>query len=176
LTKQQKEKGTEPQFSFIRLMFKDTSERRAAELQFIEKIALWLDHKYELGNTKFKFGIDPIIGLIPFLGHAITFVISGTLALLMLRHGASGKVAVKMVINIVLDTVIGAIPILGNVFDFVWKANLKNVRLLKEHYDEGKHIGSGWDIVIKVLVAFVVLLIAIIALFIWAISELIALL
>lgn len=48
-----------------------------------------------------------------------------------------------MLINIMIDTILGVIPILGNIFDFFNKANQKNVKILKEHYYEGKHQGSG---------------------------------
>jgi hypothetical protein len=157
-------------------MFGNPVERRDAELRFIEKICLWLDHKFRLQGTNFKYGIDPIIGLVPFLGHAVTFVISGALVLLMLRHGASGKVALKMIINVFLDTVIGAIPLFGNLFDFVFKANMKNVRLLKEHYEQGKHTGSGLDIIVTTFIVLMILLIAIIALFVWAVGAIVGLL
>jgi hypothetical protein len=157
-------------------MQKKPADKREAELRFIEKICIWLDHKYEIRGTKFKYGIDPIIGLVPFLGHVVTFVISGTLVLLMLRHGASGKVAVKMVINVFIDTVIGAIPVLGNLFDFVFKANLKNVRLLREHYEQGRHMGSGMDILVSILVVLMAMLIGIVLLFAWAISLIVGLL
>jgi hypothetical protein len=151
-------------------------EQREAELRFVEKVCIWLDHKYQLKGTKFKYGIDPIIGLVPFLGHAVTFVISGVLVLVMLRHGGSGKLAIKMVINVLLDTVIGAVPILGNLFDFVFKANMKNLRLLKEHYEQGRHMGSGLDIIIIILVVLMVLLIGIVVLFAWAINLIVGML
>jgi hypothetical protein len=81
-----------------------------------------------------------------------------------------------MVINVLLDTVIGAVPILGNLFDFVFKANMKNLRLLKEHYEQGRHMNSGLDIIIIILVVLMVLLIGIVVLFAWAMNLIVGML
>lgn len=148
-----------------------SEEKRSTELKYIEKFCIFLDKKYTLKGTNFKFGADPIIGLIPVAGHVITFIISGALILVMARHGVSGKVAVKMVLNITIDTLVGAIPVLGNIFDFFYKANIKNVKLLKEHYDEDKHKGSGIGLIIISLLILLLVLVGIIGLFIWIITE-----
>jgi hypothetical protein len=138
-------------------------------LTFVEKVASLLDSRYRIPGTKFRFGLDPIIGLVPVAGDAVTFLISSGLLLIMVRNGASGKVVVKMMGNILLDTIFGSIPIIGNIFDFFYKANNRNVRLLKEHYEEGKHTGSGMKFVIIVGILLLLLFI----LFIYLIVELI---
>jgi len=145
------------------------------ELEWAERIAGQLDSKFRLPGTNFRFGFDPIIGLIPFLGDSVTFVISSMLVLAMVRKKVSGKLLTLMIGNILLDTIIGSIPILGNIFDFAYKANQRNVRLMKRHYQEGKYQGSG----VKTLVIFAILLIVLFALillvFYWMIRGLIAL-
>lgn len=131
-------------------------------LRLIESITKTMDNKFNLPGTKFKFGLDPIIGLIPYVGEAVTFSISSMLILTMMRYGTSKKVVYKMVGNLLVDTIIGAIPLVGDLFDFGFKANTRNVRLLKEHHAEGKHKGSGWGmliIVALVLLAFLTLLV-----------------
>jgi hypothetical protein len=138
-------------------------------LTFVEKVASLLDSRYRIPGTKFRFGLDPIIGLVPVAGDAVTFLISSGLLLIMVRNGASGKVVVKMMGNILLDTIFGSIPIIGNIFDFFYKANNRNVRLLKEHYEEGKPTGSGMKFVIIVGILLLLLFI----LFIYLIVELI---
>jgi hypothetical protein len=127
------------------------------DLRWLERTAHLLDSQFRIPGTNFKFGLDPIIGLIPVLGDASTLIISAVMVLYMARYGVSGKVLVVMVLNIVLDAVVGGIPVLGSIFDFVYKANDKNIRLLKEHYHEGKHQGSGMWIIITVLIFFVTL-------------------
>ena len=132
-------------------------------LKSIAKISKLMDSQFEIGG--FKFGLDPILNLIPFAGDAATGVVSFALVYSMHKHGASGKIVVKMLWNVLVDLVVGAIPLLGWVFDFYFKANDRNIKLLNEHYLEGKHTGSGKGIFTWILIGFVVF----IALALWAI-------
>ena len=126
-------------------------------LKSIAKISKLMDSQFEIGG--FKFGLDPILNLIPFAGDAATGVVSFALVYSMHKHGASGKIVVKMLWNVLIDLVVGAIPLLGWVFDFYFKANDRNIKLLNEHYLEGKHTGSGKGIFIWILVGFVAFII-----------------
>ena len=38
-----------------------------------------------------------------------------------------------MGLNILIDAAVGAIPLVGDMFDVYWKANQKNVDLLRQH-------------------------------------------
>jgi len=137
-------------------------------LKSIAKISKLMDSQFEIGG--FKFGLDPILNLIPFAGDAATGVVSFALVYSMHKHGASGKIVVKMLWNVLVDLVVGAIPLLGWVFDFYFKANDRNIKLLNEHYLEGKHTGSGKGIFTGILIGFVVFII--LALWaIWAITS-----
>ena len=81
-------------------------------------------------GTKFRFGLDPILGLIP----------------------GVGNVAARMAVNIALDSII------GNLFDFAYKSNRKNVELLRRHYSEGAYQGSGKGILLAVAVVIFAIL------------------
>lgn len=130
-----------------------------------------MDSRFKIPGTRFTFGLDPLIGLIPFAGAAITTVIQGLLAIKMLRYGASGEVAMRMLINIVFDTFLNGVPVLGQIGDFFFKANTRNVKLLKEHYKEEKHGGSAKKIVLtfalSMLGIFILVLVGIIFLIKW---------
>jgi hypothetical protein len=127
-------------------------------LGWIKSISYLLDEQFRFPGTKFRFGLDPLINLIPVLGDVPGFIISAGLLFAMARKGASNKLVVLMSINILLDAFIGGIPLIGQVFDFFFKSNTRNLRLLQEHYVEGKHQGSGkGTIIIAVLVMLVVL-------------------
>ena len=130
----------------------DADER----LRWVERVARLMDSQFRLPGTRFRFGLDPLLGLVPIVGDLSSTAVSVALLLTMLRHGASGAVVVRMALNILLDTVVGAIPILGNVFDFAYKSNERNVALLRRHYAEGRHSGSGKGLIALVLVAFLV--------------------
>ncbi len=130
------------------------------KLKWVERVSYLMDEKFRLPGTNFRFGIDPLINLIPIAGDISGFVVSSMLVLSMARYGVSRKVLIMMCLNIVLDSTIGAIPIIGHIFDFTYKSNSRNIKLLKEHYEEGKHQGSGkgliqW-LIIVLLISFLV--------------------
>jgi len=127
------------------------------EIKWLEKIAILMDSRFTFPGTNFKFGLDPIIGLIPFLGNFSTMIISSSLVAIMAKRGVSRKVIILMLLNIFLDTVIGSIPLLGNIFDFGFKSNIKNIRLLKSHYYEGKYQGNGTWIIVTILLFIIAL-------------------
>jgi|SRR6478735_1343589 len=141
-------------------------------LKWVESIAYLMDNQFKIPGTNMRFGLDPIIGLVPFLGDISTFAVSGALVLTMARHGASRAVVVRMVFNILLDLVIGSIPVLGAIFDFGYKANERNVKLLRDHYEVGKHKGTGNGfialVVIVLLLATGLVIFGMVKIFMWA--------
>lgn len=139
------------------------------DLFWIEEITRLMDSKFRFPGTNFRFGLDPLLGLFPVVGDVTSFAISGGLILYMMRFGVSRKVIILMLLNIFLDATIGSIPIIGHVFDFYYKANTRNINLLRKHYQEGKYQGKGtWIIAV---VAFILL--AMIFLMVWGLWKLI---
>jgi hypothetical protein len=130
----------------------------APSLKWVESFSRWMDSKFLIPGTKIKFGVDPIMSLFPVVGDFLTFIISSALIYTMHQHGASRKVVIKMVLNTTLDTIIGAIPLVGTVFDIFYRANDRNVRLLKEYYYEGKHQGSGNGILAAIIIVCLLLI------------------
>lgn len=150
-------------------IFTQETQSNKNELKAIESYARLLDTKFKIPSTNIRFGLDFLIGLIPFGGHIITFIFSAILVSTMAKHKVSSYVVSRMVLNIVLDTVIGSIPILGNIFDLFYKANDRNYKLLKRHYGEGKYQGSFWKVLVPVLIVLLIICILII----WALFALI---
>lgn len=138
----------------------------------LDWIAKLMDAQFTVPGTKIKFGLDGIIGLIPGVGDLSTFAVSGYLLTIMARNGASGYVMARMVLNVVIDGLFGMIPILGDLFDIAFKANLRNLKLMKEHYVEGRHRGGAWKIAVPVLL----LLFILVAVMIWGSYKLFTLL
>jgi hypothetical protein len=137
------------------------STNHADKMRHVERIARLMDSEFTIPGTTFRFGLDPVIGLIPGIGNLATTAVSGMLIWTMMRHGASNNVVIRMALNLVIDAVVGAIPILGNLFDFAYRANDRNVELLRRHYEEGKYQGSGRGIIIAVLVGLAAFLAAV---------------
>lgn len=110
---------------------------------WLKRLAWFMDANFKIPYTNIRFGLDPILSLIPGVGNIGTYLIGIFLVWQMQRNGASGKVYLKMVGNVLLDAIISFIPVLGTIFDIGYKANNRNVNLLIEHYEEGDHKGSG---------------------------------
>ncbi|WP_037574433.1 DUF4112 domain-containing protein [Sporocytophaga myxococcoides] len=136
-------------------MIQNQNLTEAPNLALVEKISNFLDSKFRIPGTKLKFGWDPLIGLIPGIGDFAGFIISAILMLYLTRYGASRKVVIVMSLNILLDAMIGTVPFIGSLFDFGFKANKRNIELLKEHYYEGKHQGNGNGIILTIMLALI---------------------
>src|SRR5688500_15556510 len=145
-------------------------DTRSSQMQSFERISHLLDSKFEIPGTGIRFGLDPILSLMPVLGDLITLIISSMLIYTMHNHGASRKVVVKMMLNAGLDTIIGAIPLVGTVFDVFYRSNERNIKLLKEHYYEGKHQGSGTGLLLTIFL-IAILVIAAVVYGIWQLFE-----
>lgn len=139
-------------------MEQPNSLKRNNNTIWVERISRLMDSQFRLPGTDFRFGLDPIINLVPVLGDVSGFVISSALLLSMVKHGVSRKVVIVMVLNILVDAIIGGIPLIGQIFDFYFKANSRNLKLLKEHYEEGKHQGSGTGVLIGIGVALLIIM------------------
>ncbi len=133
---------------------------KAKDIQWIERFARLLDSRFIIPGTNIRFGLDPLFSLFPVIGDLLTYIISGALIYTMHTQGASRKVVIKMVMNSTLDAVIGVIPIIGTIFDIFYRSNDRNVKLLREHYFEGKHQGSGNGLLILIVIAGILLVAA----------------
>ncbi|MBX2842411.1 MAG: DUF4112 domain-containing protein [Flammeovirgaceae bacterium] len=140
-------------------MDKPTQENKFQEIKWIENITKVMDSSFRFPVLGFKFGLDPILGLIPGIGDFITLCISGLLVISSVKYKISGKLAIMMLGNIFLDFLIGSIPFIGDLFDFAFKANTRNYKLLKGHLEKGKYQGSGKTILLIVVFAFLALLV-----------------
>jgi hypothetical protein len=141
------------------------------ELKWLDTTTKLLDNQFRIPGTEVRFGFDFIIGLIPGVGDVVSLGISGVLVSVMARKGASGMVIVKMLWNILLDAVIGSIPVIGDLFDLSYRANRRNLALLKEHYQEGEHQGSATFVVILVLLFVIGIIISAIYLIGWILGT-----
>jgi hypothetical protein len=139
-------------------------------LEKFERIAKLLDSRFVIPGTSIRFGVDPLLSFIPLVGDVITFVIASILIYTVYVRGASRKVVILMMLNAGFDTIIGAIPLLGTVLDVFYRSNERNLRLLKEHYFEGKHQGSGTGLLV-LIVAIALLLVAVTVFGIWKLAD-----
>jgi hypothetical protein len=130
------------------------------ELKSVELLARLMDSQFKIPGTRFRFGLDPLIGLIPGLGDFTGLLFSGYMILICARNGASGFLLARMVLNILIDACIGAIPLVGDLFDFAYKANNRNLKLMHEHYIEGRYKGGAWKVVVPILIILFIIIAA----------------
>lgn len=135
-----------------------TSSKSFPELELIDRVTHVMDELFHIPGTRFRFGLDPLLGLFPWLGDLVGAMVSGLTVLTIVRHGVSGKVVLLMGGNVLLDAMLGSIPVIGDLFDFTYKTNSRNRNLLRKHLVEGKYSGSGQGIIIGALVVLAVVL------------------
>jgi hypothetical protein len=101
-----------------------------ARLHRVQHLSRLLDDWLRIPGTRYRVGLDGLIGLVPGLGDVIGTLLSAYILFEAIQLGTPKTLLLRMVGNIALETLVGAIPILGDIFDIVWKANRKNADLL----------------------------------------------
>lgn len=114
-----------------------TSELDDRALVALRKWAVLLDSAFQVPGTRMRFGLDPIVGLIPGAGDLVTGFFTVMILLHAVRLRIPKIVIARMVLNSGLDLLAGAVPLLGDLFDAGYKANLRNLRLLERHARRG---------------------------------------
>ena len=137
------------------------------DLQRLDKIATLLDNQFRIPGTSVRFGLDAIIGLIPYVGDVAGLIVSSYLFMLMIKRGAGPIIMLRMLGNTLLDAAVGSFPVLGDIFDFGFKANRRNVELLKRYYAEPTERPSAvWSLLLLGIV-----FLAILGAIIWGITK-----
>jgi len=99
----------------------------------LDALATVMDSLVTIPGTKVRIGVDALLGLVPVIGDIASQAISGYLIWEARRLGASKLVIGRMIANSAVDTVVGAVPFLGDAFDVAFRANKRNVALLRTH-------------------------------------------
>lgn len=103
------------------------------KLKRIRKIAKLLDTAIGIPGTKIRFGLEPILGLLPGGGDLITAAISAYMIYLAASFGLEKPEILKMIKNVAIDTAIGSVPVVGDLFDAYFKSNIRNLEILENH-------------------------------------------
>jgi hypothetical protein len=148
----------------------DGSNDRA--LVALRKWAVLLDSAFQVPGTRWRFGLDPVVGLVPGAGDLVTGFFSVMILIHAVRLGIPKVVIARMMLNTGLDLLTGFVPLLGDLFDAAFKANMRNLALLERHARPGVPPDRSDYIFVGVCVAILVLLAVVpLALAWWLLSS-----
>ncbi len=108
-----------------------------SHLKAAKIIARLMDNQWEIAGI--KFGLDPILDLIPWVGDVVGALISLYILSIGWKMEISTVDKIHLVWNIILDFILGFVPFIGVIFDLVYKANIRNIAIL-EKYSHGKFV------------------------------------
>ena len=107
-------------------------EIKEEKLIRLKRLSERLDDTFTIPGTKYKIGIEALIGAVPIIGDLIGGILASYIIYSGIKMGAPPRIITRMAVNIAIDFAIGSIPIIGDLFDLVWKANKKNVELIED--------------------------------------------
>lgn len=108
---------------------------RRAALERLDWLANLMDAAIVIPGTRITVGLDALIGLAPGIGDTVTTLISLWMVKEAHELGAPKHLIVRMVGNVALDGLVGAVPLVGDAFDVMFRANRRNMKLLREHFE-----------------------------------------
>jgi hypothetical protein len=110
------------------------TESRRERIDRLDRLATLLDTAFVLPGTNIRFGADALIGLVPGVGDSVTTALAAWIVYEGHKLGVPRRVLIRMVGNVAIDGLIGAVPVFGDLFDVAFRANRRNVRILREHF------------------------------------------
>lgn len=119
---------------------------RADTVARLDALATLMDSAITVPGTRFRFGLDALIGLVPGIGDLASALISSYIVWEARQLGLPRWKIARMVGNVALDTTVGAIPLVGDVLDVFYKSNRRNLKILRDHLDReriGKPDANG---------------------------------
>ena len=103
----------------------------------IRRLAWLVDAAFHIPGTRFRFGLNSLIGLAPGAGDAVLGLISLYIVHQAHAMGLPRHKLARMVGNVVLEVAAGSVPVVGDLFDVALKANLRNIRIIEDHLRYG---------------------------------------
>src|SRR3954465_9165667 len=121
-------------------------------------IAFIMDDVMRVPGTRFRFGLDPLLGLIPGIGDTSSALVSAFALIQAVRLGIPKVLIMRMTLNILLNEIIGVVPGIGDAFSFWFKSNARNYEIIKHHrLGTNAPKRSDWLFVIAILLLLFVI-------------------
>lgn len=100
----------------------------------LEQLADLMDNQFTIPGTDIRIGLDPILGLIPGVGDTASLAVSGYIIHKARQNGVHPILLSRMTWNVFMDWLIGLVPLVGDIFDVGFKANRRNIELIRAHF------------------------------------------
>lgn len=117
---------------FIRRFFSRPTDALQSRRR-VARVARLLDFAFAIPGTGIRVGLDPVLGLVPGAGDAVTTLLSLYVIYEAYRAGLPKSALLRMGANIAIDAIIGAVPLFGDIGDVFWRANRRNLAIFDEH-------------------------------------------
>jgi hypothetical protein len=124
-------------------MDRKTTDRRDQAVARLDALAMLMDAAIIIPGTNIRMGLDGVVGLLPVVGDLISSMVSSYIVWEARQLGVPRWILARMVLNVAVDAAVGSIPIVGDVFDVMFRANLKNMALLKRHLERQAGPAAG---------------------------------
>ncbi len=137
----------------------------------LDNLAWLLDNSIKIPGTSWKIGLDGILGLIPGVGDLAAGGLSTYILYQAVKLKVPKVILARMTLNILLESVIGVIPVFGDLFDFMFKANQRNVDLMRQYVLNPKDTAQQSTLAV---VGVIVALFVVMGLMVWGMFALVA--
>lgn len=148
---------------------KTTEAKQKAVLMRLNRFSRIMDSSIGIPFTRFRLGVESLIGLLPVVGDVAGLTLSLYVFLEAQQVGASRAVKLKILRNIGIDFVGGLLPVVGDAFDVLFKANTRNTKLLENYLNdqlaEPAQRAFPWQAWIGLSILFAVIALGLVAIF-----------
>ncbi|MBA3307273.1 MAG: DUF4112 domain-containing protein [Chloroflexi bacterium] len=138
-----------------------------ATRRHVAAMAWLLDETFAVPGKRHRFGLGPLIGLVPVVGDLVGAAAGSYIVLRAIQTRLPRVVIAQMAFNVLLNVVVGVVPLAGDAFDFFYKSNTRNLRLFERHaLDPTSSTRGSWlffGVILAVLVALIVLAVVVLA-------------
>ena len=131
---------------------------------FIRFVSRLLDTFFVIPGTRIRFGLEPIIGLVPILGDQATTLMSAALLYRSVRHRLPKIAVIRMALNILINGVVGMVPFFGDIFVLWYKPNIRNYKILQRYAGQAKGVTRGDWLFVSIVIGSTFFLMVIVTL------------
>jgi hypothetical protein len=121
---------------------------QGAGVDHLALLSKLMDRAFRVPGTRWRFGLDPLLGLIPGLGDLLGSLVGAYSLFIARQLGAPASIQIRMLMNLTIDGVVGLVPLLGDLFDFAFQAHSRNVALLSQWLQAPRQTRrSSWGVI-----------------------------